>query len=88
MSSQTDAEKIIDKGMRCLKLLDSPLFNYMLGYLKEHLECMAIDNVSLSGKVRMLLEELWHCVETSSKTQENLFIDGNHFCCLSKILHC
>ncbi|XP_051721263.1 little elongation complex subunit 1 isoform X2 [Ctenopharyngodon idella] len=41
MSSQTDAEKIIDKG-----------------------------------KVRMLLEELWHCVETSSKTQENLFIDG------------
>ncbi|ROL42075.1 Little elongation complex subunit 1 [Anabarilius grahami] len=41
VSSQTDAEKLIDKG-----------------------------------KVRMLLEELWHCVETSSKTQENLFIDG------------
>ncbi|XP_050988350.1 little elongation complex subunit 1 [Labeo rohita] len=37
MSSQTDAEPLIDKG-----------------------------------KVRMLLEELWHCVETS-QTQENLF---------------
>ncbi|XP_067256950.1 little elongation complex subunit 1 [Chanodichthys erythropterus] len=41
VSSQTDAEKLIDKG-----------------------------------KVRMLLEELWHCVETSSKMQENLFNDG------------
>ncbi|CAM4697809.1 unnamed protein product [Leuciscus chuanchicus] len=28
------------------------------------------------GKVRMLLEELWHCVETSSQTQEKLFIAG------------
>ncbi|KAG1940163.1 little elongation complex subunit 1 isoform X3 [Pimephales promelas] len=28
------------------------------------------------GKVRMLLEELWHCVETSSQTQERLFIAG------------
>ncbi|KAL1259062.1 hypothetical protein QQF64_009639 [Cirrhinus molitorella] len=40
MSSQTDAEPLIDKG-----------------------------------KVRMLLEELWHCVETS-QTQENLFFAG------------
>ncbi|XP_073703557.1 little elongation complex subunit 1 [Garra rufa] len=40
MSSQTDAEPLIDKG-----------------------------------KVRMLLEELWHCVETS-ETQENLFLTG------------
>uniref|UniRef100_A0A671SNQ9 Little elongation complex subunit 1-like n=1 Tax=Sinocyclocheilus anshuiensis TaxID=1608454 RepID=A0A671SNQ9_9TELE len=40
MSSQTDAEPLIDKG-----------------------------------KVRMLLEELWHCVETS-QTQENLFLAG------------
>lgn len=39
---------------------------------------MAVDNVSFSGKVRMLLEELWHCVETSSQTQEKLFIAGNH----------
>jgi len=39
---------------------------------------MGIDNVSFSGKVRMLLEELWHCVETSSQTQERLFIAGNH----------
>ncbi|KAK7157288.1 hypothetical protein R3I93_008690 [Phoxinus phoxinus] len=28
------------------------------------------------GKVRMLLEELWHCVETSSQTEEKLFIAG------------
>ncbi|XP_058602258.1 little elongation complex subunit 1 isoform X2 [Onychostoma macrolepis] len=40
MSSQTDAEPLIDKG-----------------------------------KVRMLLEELWHCVE-SSQLQENLFLAG------------
>ncbi|XP_016107154.1 little elongation complex subunit 1 isoform X1 [Sinocyclocheilus grahami] len=40
MSSQTDAEPLIDKG-----------------------------------KVRMLLEELWHCVE-SSQSQENLFLAG------------
>lgn len=45
MSSQTDAEPLIDKG-----------------------------------KVRMLLEELWHCVETSSQTQEKLFITGNCSC--------
>ncbi|XP_067305330.1 little elongation complex subunit 1 isoform X2 [Pseudorasbora parva] len=41
VSSQTDAEPLIDKG-----------------------------------KVRMLLEELWHCVETSSQAQEKLFIAG------------
>ncbi len=31
------------------------------------------------GKVKMLLEELWHCVE-SSQLQENLFLAGNRSC--------
>ncbi|XP_056331192.1 little elongation complex subunit 1 [Danio aesculapii] len=36
-------------------------------------------------KVRMLLEELWHCVETSNQTQEKLFFSGEEATHLKRI---
>lgn len=36
MSSQTDAEPLIDKGMYCLKLFDFPLYKEMLKHLREN----------------------------------------------------
>ncbi|NP_001030137.2 little elongation complex subunit 1 [Danio rerio] len=36
-------------------------------------------------KVRMLLEELWHCVETSNKTQEKLLLTGEETTQLKRI---